>query len=402
MLILWKVHWLDGKSRCAHERILSLDTETLEPAVKAAVELVIESCKDETDKRIIKFRHLFHDKQNSEASDPPKPISFKTFCIPYYFEDETGDELSMKEAGQALSGDSNSILLPSGMKEHDVEYMFAEKKQFPKVSLSNDDFRSFSSFVRDLQELNDTALMKNGAGSLTGVSRGPSIELQEMNYESSLSHEEVRSAIMVFRRLYMPSEPGTFLKVADAFNRISQNHPVGKWVLGTATELHTTLKSAPFSAGALRAKTITFSTKRLIDVFLNTQYAHQPDKQGRNQYKRCVEQVEGRHDILLWMFLSEVAMFGRMVNAFGKNISGWFHNHCDTNALDPNFVVSVGHNHSGFQKLEKPENRKKRVQQEKEAELANALWKAAGEPSGGPTQFSEEAQAQLQQAMPRS
>jgi hypothetical protein len=65
------------------------------------------------DKRILRFRQMFVKKSVEEPKRPTSDVG-KTFrplhfCLPDYFEDETGREISMQERMQIATGDKNAI-----------------------------------------------------------------------------------------------------------------------------------------------------------------------------------------------------------------------------------------------------------------------------------------------------
>jgi hypothetical protein len=144
MMLFWKIRYLDRADKQFKDRSLYLNTKTLEPVARAAVELVVQndSCKRGRD--ILKYRHLFVEGTAEAGFDDPAEHDFsKGFCLPDYFEDETGKELAPDEMAQILSGSPTARMIPPGARQHDIDYMLAEKTPIPlaDVSLTPDEIR---------------------------------------------------------------------------------------------------------------------------------------------------------------------------------------------------------------------------------------------------------------------
>ena len=61
------------------------------------------------------------------------------------------------------------------------------------------------------------------------------------------------------------------------FTAVLARHPAGKWVRDGAADVAALLSRPPHVAPFVGPAKPVFTVKRLIDVFLYTQYAHQPD-----------------------------------------------------------------------------------------------------------------------------
>ena len=59
MLIFWRIRYLDSADRTFKDRNLFLDTGTLPPAKRAAVELLAESTTNRNEREFFKFKSLF-------------------------------------------------------------------------------------------------------------------------------------------------------------------------------------------------------------------------------------------------------------------------------------------------------------------------------------------------------
>lgn len=140
---------------------------------------------------------------------------------------------------------------------------------------------------------------------------------------------------------------------------------------------------------------LTFKVKRLLDVFLYTQYAHQPDERRQRQFLECLQEVKGRRGFMTWMFLTEIWKCSLDIVRAGRVIAGWFQRYCNQHGITPDVLNSLRNEHAGLGAVEKEEVRKARLFREKAEELATELWKQQGCPERGPMPFLPLARKQL-------
>lgn len=133
--------------------------------------------------------------------------------------------------------------------------------------------------------------------------------------------------------------------------------------------------------------TCSFTTKRLIDVFIYTQYAHKPNEKRQRQFKECLSQVFGKTNLLTYMFLVEVWQLSLLFVNAGRVIADWFGSYCSAHSITPDVLRSLRDEHSGLGIVERVADRRARVFREKTEELAMKLWIDDGRPDGGPSQF---------------
>jgi len=185
-------------------------------------------------------------------------------------------------------------MLPAGTKQHDIEFMFTPKPDvdLDQIQIPQADLNSLAYFSRDFRELKASSFLKEGPGTLAGAG------WFEPFVQTATSDDEIKSFVMVFRRLYMTKESGNFLRAVEAFARAILPHPVAKWVQGVAGEYEKGLNGVPDMVPFAPKDGVTFKRKRLIDVFLNTQYAHQGKERRDSQYAECLAQVGGRQAVL--------------------------------------------------------------------------------------------------------
>jgi hypothetical protein len=301
---------------------------------------------------------------------------------------------------QILTGSPTARVFPSGAQQHDIELMLAEPKPIPlaSVSLSPEDTRLLGYYVRDLQEMMNSAFMKDGPGSLKSSS-GFMSPSSNPTLETAATDDEIRSFVTIFRRLYMEKEPANFQKAVSVFLKALADHPYSKWVEDTAKQYENHLASVPEARPFVPPGICTFTTKRLIDVFLYTQYAHQPDERRQRQFGECLTELHGKRAVLTWMYLTEMWKCALEMGNAGRVIAWWFKHYCDHHSVSPDVLNSLRDDHSGLGAAEKEEDRRKRLFREKVEQLAADLWEQAGRPNGGPSQFLVSARAQLMDAL---
>jgi hypothetical protein len=402
MLLFWRIRYLDRRDKLFKDRDLWLDTEALDLGTKAAVEATYELKDHDRERGILRFRRLFRERNDTaegfRALCESRP-KFGGFCIPFYFEDETGQELTLKQMAVTLSGNHDAMLFPPGTRPHDIAYDLAEKSpiRIDQVALAPEQLTTIGYFVRDLRELLTTAFNKEGPGTLTGPCSDGGYRLQ-----TAVSDEEIRSFLTIFRRLYMENEPANFVKAVATFHQALQGHPLADWVRENGRQYENELKEAPDATGMVPREKLSFSRKRLIDVFLNTKYAHQPDQRRSRQYQECLATVAGHQSLLTWLFLTEVWNCALHMRSSGATIAQFYDAYCRCHKVTGDVLPSVQCDQPGLGALEKKEAREARILREKAEEVAKARWEKAGRPEGGHTPFVTRALEELTAATRRT
>ena len=394
MLLFWCIRYLDSRDRKFRDRDLWLDTSTLDPSTRAAVELC-DQLRDSGDRRRwLQFRHLFRVEHGTSVDLNTRLEGHDRFagvCVRDYFEDENEQELSRQRMAEILTGDPNAILLPPGARQHDVDYMLADKRPIPidQVKLSADDLRVLGYFSRDLREMIGTAFFKDGPGQLTSVGGA------EPEVCTAVSDEEIRSFVTIFRRLYMKNELAGFLKAVGVFADTTKSYPLGDWITGVGAEYERVLGEPPDLVPYVGKAQFSITRKRLIDVFIYTQYAHQPRQDRARQFDECLRAVGGRHGLLTWMFLTTMWECSLHMRNAGGIIANFVDQYCQTHGVACDVLISVARDNPGIGKLEKRGERERRLLEDAAQRLAHQLWQAAGSPAGGPTGFVDAARQQL-------
>jgi hypothetical protein len=312
------------------------------------------------------------------------------FCIPDYFEDESGQEMSYERMGFVLSGDPQARLFPPGIRPHDVELCLAEKPDIhvERISLSPDKLNILGYFTRDLHELLATALYKNGPGSLSKPGSWWVLK-------TAASDEEIRSFVTIFRRLYMQNEPANFSKAATIYATALTGHPIAKWIQANVIEYDNAMEQAPDSISMFMPNRLPFTRKRLIDVYLYTQYAHQPNPQRARQYSECLAAVGGSQPLLMWLFLTQILRCAHEIGSAGSVIADFYALYSQSHNNHFGVLASVRTDVPGLGTLEKKDDQEARVLREKAEELARVLWDRAGRPQSGQGSFVNIALEQL-------
>ena len=259
--------------------------------------------------------------------------------------------------------------------------------------LSNEELRVLAYFVRDIKSLGSTALVKEGPGTLQA---GPYYKI-----ETAVTHEEIRACVAIFRTLYMENEPANLKKAASIYIAATQGTPISRWVSAKLDSYQTELMS---KAGCMIPEfrsTIAFTTKRIIDVFLYTQFAHQPDERRQRQYGECLTQMNNQHDALMWLFLTELQDCYLRMLTVGNVICHWFDSYCQHRCIEVDYLKSITDSHEGIGKLEKRDDTLKRMYEERVQAIAEKLWEHAGKPAGGPPIFRQDAKNKLDALLER-
>ena len=314
-----------------------------------------------------------------------------------YFEDENGQQVSMTQVAVAATGNRHAAFLPPGTTKADIVFFQAEKRpiDLSKITLSRDQLEILGYFVRDLSEMTSSAFYKNGPATLT--TRGA--QGRKWALQTAATDEEIRSFVTIFRRLYMERDPANFGKTAAVFAEALHGHPIATWIQGLVDQHKSGLQEVPSYLPLVPPGTLTFTKKRLIDVYIYTRYSHQPSKDRARQFKECLTAVNGDQMMLTFLFLTELWKCALRIRNAGVFIEQFYDNYCQAHSIAPGLLASMRTDHPGLGALEKREVREARVLQEKALELAHSLWRDAGEPVGGYALFLDSARRQLQSAL---
>src|SRR5687767_10368466 len=94
-----------------------------------------------------------------------------------YVEDEHENEVTSSQLACILTGSPTAIMLPAGAKQHDVDYLLSRREplNITDIKLTSGQLEMLSYFARDLKELEESAFVKEGPGSLQYCGNAPPI-----------------------------------------------------------------------------------------------------------------------------------------------------------------------------------------------------------------------------------
>jgi hypothetical protein len=387
MMLYWKIRYLDRNDKQFKDRELFLDTESLPAPERAALELILEMDSRRNEREILKFRHLFRAQQPGDLDRAQHSAKNKFFALSSYFEDETGAEIKQHEFW--------NLLKPENAPEPEPPPPIP----LAEVSLTPDEVRLLAYFLRDHKELAASPLMKEGPGTIHSPGEWTPTGFKKYSFKTALTDDEIRSTVTIYRRLYMEKEPANVEKAAVLFSGKLNAHPYARMVSSFAVEYRKRLDSPPSMPMFMPGKVFTFTTKQLIDIFLCTQYHHQPKKSQELQFAEYVKEVHGERDVLMCLFLWSLWETGIHIGNVGNWIDRWFQHFCSHHKVTPDVLDSLRHQGVGIGAMEKEEDRKARLFRERAEKLAVELWEQAGRPPGGSAQFLTMAQEELGREM---
>jgi hypothetical protein len=398
MLLFWRIRYLDTCEKQFKDRNLWLDTDTLDNVTKAAVELTYELKDIRNQREMLRYRNIFQEKKYSKDElnllFPQNNIP-KSVYIHDYFEDETGNELSLKQIAVILNDNPDAIMFPSGAKQYYIEYALSKKRSISieQISLSQKQLEVLGYFVRDLREMLISAFYKDGPGTLKSSGRDAT------TLETEVNDEEIRSFVTIFRRLYMKDEPANFLKAVAVFEEAVRGYPLSNLVKGIGCDYELEMNKKPDFVPFPGQGEFPFTRKRLIDIFLYTQYAHQPNAKRSRQFQECLSAMDNNRPALTWLFLTELHACSLHILNAGGIIADFYDRYRQYHKVSSDVLASVASVNPGIGILEKKEVRETRIFREKAEELAKTIWRNNGCPEGGHMQFINQASEQLKWAV---
>jgi hypothetical protein len=388
MMLFWKIRYLDRTDNQFKDRYLYLRTETLDPVTRAAVEFISESKFRNDERQVLRFRSLFVEGRPDTLPTSMDGLDeFRNVGPTEYLEDETGREIKKHELWEYL-------------KPEDAPELEAPPPvPVASVHLTDDEIRLLAYFLRDHKELAESPLMREGPGTISSPGEFTPTGRKKYSFKSPLTDDEIRSSVTIYRRLYMEKEPANVEKASALLVRALGDHPYARWVASFADQRRKRLDSPPSIPMLVPDKVLGFTTKLLIEVFLYTQYHHQPEKRRERQFAECLNEVQGDRGVLTCLFLWSLWETGIHIGNVGNWIDRWFQHYCSHHQITPDVLNSLRHEGVGIGALEKEEDRKARLLREKAEKLAIELWERAGRPEGGPVQFRAMAREQLGRAL---
>lgn len=392
MQIFWRIRFLDSVTKTFADRDLYLDTNCLGPDLASAVKVTVKlSSSNRRD--MLRFRQLFSTSK-TVSSFSECGSDFYAFCIPDYVEDENGIELNHQDIGTILSGDQNVRFMNPSMRPHDIVFALSSCPHLncKDLVIRQVELTNLGYFKRDLHEITTSEFWMNGPGTISTTGIPGKLELR-----TATKTEEIRSFVMSFRRLYMENERANFLKAVKLFSRAEHGHPISEWIISERKLYQQYLVSTPEFIPGLGCSSINaanFTVKKVIDSFLNTQFAHQPDQASELDYNQCLVSANNDQHLLMWYFLNSIwrcSIFYQNAGSVIVQLHDQYIKHFrpSSNIIDSLQVQPL------LGSLEKREAERNRVIREHSISLAHELWVSAGCPAGGHFSFICEAEKQI-------
>lgn len=381
--VFWKVCYYDSSSKRFAQKMLFVDTDKLAPVEKHAIEMIVERQDMATARDMLGFRQLFSEMEKTGS----KRSSMRGFSMLSYFEDEQGIEIPLAKVGPMMTGNPDAVLAPILFDDADVKLMLSGSVDFDYsvISLSSEELRVLSYYLRDVEELRQTEFYNDGPGTL---SFGNPCEIK-----TGVSMDEIRSCVQVFRRLYMQKEPANLCKAAEIFVKALKLHPLANWVESKVSEYSSDLQAPP--SEPMLQLTLDFTTKRLIDVYLYTLFVHQPDSKRERQFKSCLKSVNDDEHLLLWLFLNALQECICTYVNIELYLRIWFDGYVLYKSESVDIVESLRRSHPGVGLIEKKDERLKRIFDETIGKIAESLWIEEGRPVCGPGAYVKRARARF-------
>lgn len=394
MLLHWIIPYFDFEHKTQKDRELFLDTNTLDAVTKAAVEATYELGSSGTSHvGLLKYRGLFSEQSWTTAELERRGASgYGSIYVSHdYLEDENGQPTTHTRAARALFGDSSLVVVPSSLSRTDIAYITSDQNpiQIDKITLSNADCEALGYFVRDLRALEKTAFVKEGPGRLM------SMNTASPRIETAVTEVEIAEFVTIFRRLFMHKEPHNFRKTVKLFAARVGDYPVVRWVEGVCEDYAKRLGSAPNAIPFTGSHKWTFSRKDLLDVFIGSRYAHQPDEHIKRRYEKYIQESALPASSFAYLFLTEIHQLAGSIRSAGRVIAGVFEQYCNFHGNKPAILDSLVVENPGIGASETKEAKRRRIFEEKATEIARQLWRDRGRPKSGFEQFLNEARESL-------
>lgn len=157
MLLVWKVRYIDSRDSQLKNRNLWLDTKTLDPVKKAAVEMCCEADRSGNRRSMLRYRSLFQEEKGADQLNElmKRSDNVSMFCVFDYFEDDNSKELTRNQVAVIQTGNPNTIVFPPGAKRHDIEFELAPQTEVDlnQTQIPEVDLKAMEHFSRDFREM---------------------------------------------------------------------------------------------------------------------------------------------------------------------------------------------------------------------------------------------------------
>ncbi len=392
MIVFWKVQAFNRRTKERSNKWLRLDTETLDPILRHKVELCLER-HSAFSRSVLCYRNLFQDTIEPHGDRwiaDGSHANGRLIAVDDYAEDEESQEIGLTEITRMVTGNPDVLVVPPGMRSHDVElYYLAKNSPLPPnpldhIHLTQEEVDTLAYFLRDSTELVAEHFYRNP----------PSLHAQGgAQWLETIPVENIRSFVIVFRRMYMDREPGNYLKACEVYTTHFLNKRVTDWVVAEKRLYEHFLGDRASLFPGLEPR-FTFNNKCLIDAFLYTKFIHQPQDRRIRQFHRSLQEVGNadRMEFACYNAMLEVSRFyARLQWVVSNELPAYLrHTGASPSFECPPFVNEGGRGIC----LTKEELAAKQLHERAES-LGYELWKEDGRPEGKLPAYIEQAEACL-------
>jgi len=377
--VLWKIERFNRSTKERSEKWLRLDTATLDAVLRHKVEWCLERhsifSRDILRYRCL-FQHAIESVQESWEADGSHD-RWRLIAVHDYAEDDEDKEISFTEIARIVTGEPDILLVPPGMRPHDMQlHYLASNTPLPPnpldhIHLTQQEIDTLAYYLRDATELKEEHFFRNP----------PSLHAQgNQQWLETIPVENIRSFVIVFRKMYMDGEPGNYVKACDVYVRHFLNKRVTDWVSAERRLYEDFLsKQASFFPGM--NPPYSFTNKCLIDAFLYTKFIHQPQERRIRQFHGFLQEV-GNADRLEFACYNAMLELGRYYSRLQWVLSSELPAYLNHTGARPSFdsppFVNAGGRGS---RLTKEELEAKQLHERAER-LGYELWTKEGKPEG--------------------
>jgi len=176
----------------------------------------------------------------------------------------------------------------------------------------------------------------------------------------------------------MASEPGSYLTACEVYSQHFLNKRLTDWIAAEKKLYEDFLNAKASFCGATQPK-YSFDNKRLIDVFIYTKFAHQPNDKRARQYTECLREV-GHAAKLEWEFymamIQAAACYKAALSVIGNELGAYI----KLGGVPPSGDYTPFSNEGGRgQQLTSTELRQRSLKERAER-LGEELWREDGSP----------------------
>jgi hypothetical protein len=344
-------------------------------------------------REILHYRHLFQPIvepiQESWIADGSHDNE-RLVTVYDYAEDAEDKEISFTEMARAVTGNPDVLVVPPGMRSHDIQlYYLAKNTPLPpnpldQIHLTQQEIDTLAYFLRDATELKRERFYCNP----------PSFHAQgDQQWVETIAVENIRSFVIVFRRMYMDGEPGNYAKACDVYTKHFLNKRITDWI-SAEKRLYEQFLCGRASLFPGLGPPYSVENKPLIDAFLYTKFVHQPQERRIKQFQTFLQEVGNadRMEFACYNAMLELTRYySRLQWVLANELPGYLNHTGAKPSFDSPPFVNEGGRGSRLTK----EELEARQLHDRAEKLGYELWTKDGKPDGELPQYVVRAEACL-------